>query len=245
MKYFMISVALFVLVSVSTVSSGPMCGVLVKHPELADRVGLTEEQRAELEELFVETEQRIISSEAEIKLKQLEIDRHIGSDKPDMRQIRKLVNEAGDARSSVRLAHIERDVRARQVLRPEQAEKASKAMMVRMRESRAERGHAGGPGVHMRHHDRFGPHMRRHGRSGAQMRHHDRSGPRMRRHDRPGAHMQRGADKHDAHMGEGSCGEGMGRQLRRHNPGMEKDDCTGSDGKHDGPRRPHPTKQSL
>lgn len=220
MKFFMISVGLFVLASASTVSSGPMCGSLVKHPEIADNVGLTEEQRAELEDLFVETEQRIISSEAEVKAKQLEIDRLIESDKPDMRQIRKLVNEAGDARSSVRLAHIEREVRTRRVLKPGQAEKARKAVVVRMREARAQRRHAGGPDAHLRHYDK--------------------PGSRMRRHDRSGPHMGRGADKHEDHMGGG-----MGRQLRRHNTGVEKGDCREGNRKHDMRGCRHRVRQSL
>ena len=225
MKFFMISVGLFVLVSVSTACSVPMCESLVEHPELADKVDLTDEQRAEMEGLFVETEQRIISSEAEIKAKQLEIDRLIRSDNPDMRRIRKLVNESGDARSAVRLARIERDVRTRQVLKPEQALKARKAMRAGVREMRARRRTAGRPEAHMRHRDE--------------------SGPRMRNPGRADPHMRHGMGKHEARLGRGSCGEGRDRNLRRPDGGAKNCDRGAHKGKHDMPGCPRQIRQSF
>jgi Spy/CpxP family protein refolding chaperone len=172
MRLSMISIIVFLLVSASAAYPGPMCRGLIRHPELADQVGLTEEQRAELEDLFVATEKQIISSEAEMKTKQLEIEKLIRSEQPDMRQIRKLVRGTEDARSSARLARIERNLRMRQILRPEQIERSRKAIRsrafklrdrgqrARARDLRTEREHR--DGCKRPHAEGHVPHAERH-----------------------------------------------------------------------------------
>ncbi len=140
MRYVVVATALILLVSVGAAFSQPLCGALLKHRGLADEIGITDEQREELEGLFEVTERQMIGSHAEMKIRHLELERLMRSDRPDMRQIRKLVNEVSDARTSAMLARIERGVRTREILTREQLKKAQGAMKDRMRAMRAHRG---------------------------------------------------------------------------------------------------------
>jgi Spy/CpxP family protein refolding chaperone len=191
MRLSVISVIVFLLVSASAACPGPMFGGLLRHPGFAGEAGLTEEQRAELEDLFVATEKQIISSEAEMKTKQLEIEKLIRSEQPDMRKIRRLVRETEDARSSARLARIERNVRMRQILRPGQLERSREAVRARMSKSKDRGQRARGRSMRMDREHREGcmrphaegymPHAERH-----------KCGERMpRRGPRPGPHGER------------------------------------------------------
>lgn len=195
MRFHMVSIIVFLVVSASAAWSGPMCDALLKHPGIADEVGLTDEQRVQLDDLVTATEKQIIDSEADIRIKQVEIDRLVRSDQPDMRQIRKLVNEAGDARSSLRLARIERDVKMRQLLTPDQALRARKAMTARMREWKGHRRPTG----------TGGPHMGREGFGGGHMRG-GRGGPQMRKEACGGRPH---GDSRGHRTGERDCREGM------------------------------------
>ncbi len=191
MRLSVITVTVFLLVSARAACPGPMFRGMLNHPEFAGKAGLTEEQRAELEDLFVATEKQIISSEAEMKTKQLEIEKLIRSEQPDMRKIRRLVRESEDARSSVRLARIERNVRMRQILRPEQLERSREAVRARMFKSRDRGQRARGGSLRMErerrdrsmrpHAEGYMPHAERH-----------KCGERMpRRAPRPGSHGER------------------------------------------------------
>jgi Spy/CpxP family protein refolding chaperone len=132
--------------------ASPMCRALLRHGELAEDAGITDEQRVELEDLLGATEKRVIEGEARMRVKRLELQRLLRAEQPDMRAVRKLVDEAADARSSVMLARIERNVKMREILGSEQTERARKAMMMRAREGRSrDRGHACREGHRMKH----------------------------------------------------------------------------------------------
>ena len=130
-KVKVITVFLLVMVvaAVGVSLGAPVCRTLVRHAELGDEVGITPDQREDLEALYADTEEQIIESRAKMKIKRLEMERLMRSDDPDMREIRELVNEIGDARSSEMLARIERDVRTKRILGPDQMKRARKTMM--------------------------------------------------------------------------------------------------------------------
>jgi Spy/CpxP family protein refolding chaperone len=108
---------------------GPLCRMVVSHPELDGDLGITVEQREQLEDLYENTEKEIIEARSKLDIKHLEMERVMRSAEPDMREIRKLVTDIGDARSTSMLARIERDLKVKQILTPDQVEKAGKLMM--------------------------------------------------------------------------------------------------------------------
>ena len=113
---------------VSAGLAGPLCEALVRHPGLAEELEVTDGQIQRLEELFESTEREIIEAEARIRSTRLGVEREVRSESPDMRRIRKLVNEAQQARSEVELARIQRDVTMREILTGEQLEQARSRM---------------------------------------------------------------------------------------------------------------------
>lgn len=158
---------LLVIMAVGVCQADPVFRVLLERPGVAAEVGITDDQRGDLADLFEATEKDIITSEAEIKIKRIEIERLARSDRPDMRQIRKLVSESEGARTSAILARIERRIKMKEILTVGQMEKVRTAIRARAREIRSPgRGRWGGAEGRIRGerrdfiHDR--PHFPRH-----------------------------------------------------------------------------------
>ena len=131
MRAITISILLVLVAAVGVSLGGPLCKTLVKHVELDDELGITCDQREQLEDLYENTEKEIIEARGKMRIKRLEMERLMRSDDPDMREIRKLVNEIGDARNSSMLAGIERNVRMKRILGPEQMKRAGRVTMRR------------------------------------------------------------------------------------------------------------------
>jgi Spy/CpxP family protein refolding chaperone len=160
MKAIWITVVLILTVLAGIGVGDPLCGALVRHPELDGDLEITSAQREDLEALYENTEKEIIESTGRMRIKYLEMERLMRSDDPDMREIRKLVNEIGDARSASMLAGIERNLKMKEILGLEQMRKAGKLIM-RMGEGRGAR-------YGERGFDRPGRDMRDHGMPGMQ-----------------------------------------------------------------------------
>jgi Spy/CpxP family protein refolding chaperone len=108
-------------------SAGPGCGE-AGHHDFDRAPGLTAEQRQKMDDIYESTQKEIIEAQGKMRVKQLEMDMVMKSDNPDMRKIRKLVNEIGDARSASVLARIERQVKMREILGPKGMEKTGRMM---------------------------------------------------------------------------------------------------------------------
>ena len=129
------------VVAVGVSSGGPLCRMLVQHPELDGDLEITADQRVQLEDLYEDTEKDIIEAKADLEIKRMEMERLMRSEDPDMREIRKLVNEIGDARSALMMAGIEREVRTKRILGREQVKRARHAV------TRMERGRRAAAGL--------------------------------------------------------------------------------------------------
>jgi Spy/CpxP family protein refolding chaperone len=145
MKTIAVSLILILTAMVSVGVGEPVCKALVRHPELDGELDITAEQREALEDLYQTTEKDIIESTGKMRVKRLEMDRLMRSPDPDIREVRKLVNEIGDARSAAVLAGIERNLKMRKILTPEQMQEARRAM-TRMARKRGQ--HYGDRGFH-------------------------------------------------------------------------------------------------
>jgi Spy/CpxP family protein refolding chaperone len=150
-------------VTVGTCLANPILRAIHRDPEMAEASGITKDQIKEVGDLFESTERAIIESRAKLQIKRLELGRLERSDQPDMRQIRKLLDEMGDARSSAMIAKIERRIRTRQILTSDQMRKLREVMRPKRegrrsancrhehRSRRMLREHRGGRGKPMRH----------------------------------------------------------------------------------------------
>jgi hypothetical protein len=124
MKALWIYLVLVVGVLVGVSMGQPRCEAMVKHPEFDGDNGITAQQREDIENLFASTEKQIIESTSKIQTKQLDMEKLMRSEDPDMRDVRKLVNDIGEARNEVMLARIERNIKMRKILGPEKMGRA-------------------------------------------------------------------------------------------------------------------------
>ncbi len=105
-----------------------MCAAILHDPEIAKEAGITKEQISEIAEIFAASEKKAIEARAQAQTKWIDIATSMRSDSPDLRQIRKLVTEMEKARSAEILARLERNVKLKGILTPDQFEKVMKSM---------------------------------------------------------------------------------------------------------------------
>jgi hypothetical protein len=209
MRTAMIAVILMLCLSAGVSLAGPLCETLVRHPELDAEIGITAEQREEMEKIFETTEKEIIESRSRMQVKRLEMERLMRSEAPDIREIRKLVNEIGDAKSSSMMAGIERKLKMRKVLSRDQMDKAKR--LVRMDKARMDRrGERGFGRVERWMRDLDMPGMQGSGRHEQMMK-----GTKGQGMQHPGCHKQ---------MMKGTEGQGM------QHPGCHKQMMKGTEG---------------
>jgi hypothetical protein len=120
MKTTICLVMMAVLGFAGVATGGPLCRAMLHHPELAEEVGIDESTMDEIGDLYFETQADAIRAGAEARIKRLEIQREMRSDEPDVRVVRKLVGELGDARGKALMARLERGMKMKQLVSPDQ-----------------------------------------------------------------------------------------------------------------------------
>ena len=123
--------AITVFAIAGTCLADPTLRAILRDPGMAEVSGITGDQVEEIGNLYESTERVIIDSRATLQIKHLELAGLERSDKPDMTQIRKLVDEMERARSSATVAKIERRIRMRQILTTDQMRKLRDVMRLR------------------------------------------------------------------------------------------------------------------
>jgi Spy/CpxP family protein refolding chaperone len=95
-----------------------------KRPRIAQALGLTTQQTADLEKIFAKSRPRIIDLKADLEKKQFAYQEAMTSDKVDRKEVAALIEAREQARAQLQkeLSLMELDMR--QVLTPEQREKA-------------------------------------------------------------------------------------------------------------------------
>jgi Spy/CpxP family protein refolding chaperone len=95
-----------------------------KRPRIAEALGLTTQQTADLEKIFAKSRPRIIDLKADLEKKQFAYQEAMTSEKVDRKEVAALIEAREQARAQLQkeLSLMELDMR--QVLTPEQREKA-------------------------------------------------------------------------------------------------------------------------
>ena len=109
-----------------------------KRPRIAQALALTPEQTGELEKIFAAHKPKLIDLKAELEKRQFEYEQAMTAEKPDRKKVETSVEarEQARARLQTQLSLMELDMR--QVLTPEQREKAQQ-LRAQVRERMLER----------------------------------------------------------------------------------------------------------
>jgi len=96
-----------------------------KRPRIVQALGLTTQQTAELEKIFAKSRPKLIDLKADLEKKQFAYQQAMGADKVDRKEVESTIaaREAARAKLQTELSLMELDMK--QVLTPEQREKAT------------------------------------------------------------------------------------------------------------------------
>jgi len=92
---------------------------IVPKPEFNN---LKPEQRAQIEEINIETRKTIIPIRAQIELKEIELQKEMESEKPDKDKIMKIAKEIHELHWQIKKAQLEQQLKINALLTPEQRE---------------------------------------------------------------------------------------------------------------------------
>lgn len=95
---------------------GPGIQGLLRHPEAAKEMGVTDEQLVALRDGAYKMERDVIKLRADADLARLEVRRLLDQDQPDAEVLGKAIDEAGRIQTQIRKAKLLEQVRVRQIL---------------------------------------------------------------------------------------------------------------------------------
>lgn len=95
-----------------------------KRPRIVQALGLSSQQTAELEKIFAKSRPRLIDLKADLEKKQFAYEQAIGADKVDRAQVAGLIEAREQSRAQLQKELTLMELDMRQVLTPDQREKA-------------------------------------------------------------------------------------------------------------------------
>jgi periplasmic protein CpxP/Spy len=113
----------------------------------AEQLGLTDEQKAQVRQIMLDTRKKNIDVEAKQKLARIELQELMGADTPDQKKIDAKVDELSQIRTTLMHNRINTLLAVQKVLTPDQRKKAKE---LRPFGPHGGSGHFGGPGMMMR-----------------------------------------------------------------------------------------------
>jgi len=130
---------------------GAGLGRILRNPAMRERLGVTPEQAARIQGQESAFAKGRIQSDANLRVKRMEMDELLAAEKPDRAAIDKKMRELSDARFAAEKAGMDHRLAMRDALTPEQKEKM-KQWQQEQRQRMMERGREGGfgPGARMR-----------------------------------------------------------------------------------------------
>ena len=131
------TLALTVLLAVGLVGfalAGPGYMKGLASGKMAEKLDLTEDQQAKIEDLRYENQKKKIDLQADMRKTQLEMKHEMQKDNVDREKVMKLVEESGELKIQLRKAQVQQMLDVKDVLTPEQREEA-KEMMGKWRKS--------------------------------------------------------------------------------------------------------------
>lgn len=93
-----------------------------------EEIGLSEDQVETLRALYVDTEKQLAQLQADLKAQKIDLQDEIKAEKPSTEKVMKLVEEGGKIQTEIKKIRLQRLLKSRDVLQPEQQEKAKQLM---------------------------------------------------------------------------------------------------------------------
>jgi hypothetical protein len=112
---------------------------------LLERLELSGEQETALENMEYDLAEEIIRLDSEIRLKELELDRMLREDDPDLYQVKRTIAEISELQSERRFSPVQGRVELRDVLSEKQYEMLEKMMAARKRSRQSREDRASRP----------------------------------------------------------------------------------------------------
>jgi Spy/CpxP family protein refolding chaperone len=119
-----------------------------KNPELAQKVGLSDEQTQQLDKISYESQLKMIDLRATIEKEELTLGQQLRADHPNEDEVLGQVDKVSQARAAVERARVQTMLATRNVLTPDQWKKLKAARMDFHRGVFMRRGFGGGFGGH-------------------------------------------------------------------------------------------------
>ena len=108
-------------------------------PQYLERLAVSDDQVAQLRELFLSSEREAIQLRADLHVKELELRHKMDESEPDQKEVRALVKEVSDLRHKLFSNKIERVLARKSILTPEQ-EKELQRIQFNMKMDRPQEG---------------------------------------------------------------------------------------------------------
>ncbi len=93
---------------------------------MLEKLDLSEKQKEDIEALQTETQKKIIPIQADIKLKEIDLDNEMNADAPNRDKIMKLTEEISDLELKIKQTRIDQKLKVHALLTPEQREQMKK-----------------------------------------------------------------------------------------------------------------------
>jgi Spy/CpxP family protein refolding chaperone len=109
---------------------------VMENPEVAKKLGITEEQAAALQTSFYEQEKKMVALQSEAELAQIEVRRLMDQDDPSAETLMAAIDKAGAARTAIQKASVEQRLAVRKIVGPETMKKIKQQLGERMNKGR-------------------------------------------------------------------------------------------------------------
>ncbi len=156
----LLAVSTAIMLTASLAAAQPRGGMMQRaqgeqmHKSWAEQLGLTDDQRAQIRQIFLDTRKKNIDVEAKQKLAHLELQELMTADTPDQKKIDAKVDELSQIRTTLMHNRINALLAVQKVLTPDQRKKAQELRPFEL--FRGGFGHFDGDGPGMMQHGNFG-----------------------------------------------------------------------------------------
>lgn len=107
---------------------GPKGMGMMLRPEMMDKIGLTKEQKDNIESIFIAHKKEMITKKAELDLGQVELQDLMRKDKPDMNLVKTQIQKISSIQGDIQYAQIKVMMDAKNILTDEQKANLEKLM---------------------------------------------------------------------------------------------------------------------
>lgn len=98
-------------------------GLMVISPDLADKIGLSEEQKGKLDDIITDHRKDMIKTNADISLAEIDLKKLLRQDNPDLNLVKEQIKKISDMKADKEFAQIKTAIDTKNILTKEQQEK--------------------------------------------------------------------------------------------------------------------------